>query len=165
MRMYQLVMMRALSYGQFKMSAIVELAKENGIKFEYYDPYPKKHIKDLNDCYIRAICKATGLEYDKVYYDLFDIAKRDLLQMNDNSVITSYLGRFNYKVTFPNNKVMLEFMIEHKEGRYLIATKKHIVAYIDGVFYDTNINSNVSSFVVLNDFLQSKIHKYYVFKD
>ena len=144
---------------------IKELEDKYDLKFEYYNPHPnKKCTRDLNDCYIRAFCKVLNFPYEKVYNDLYNIAKDGYLQMNDSFVINTYCTRYGIQYYYPASGLIFQFMQSHKKGIYMIQTKRHIVAYINGTLYDTKIDDKIGN-DSLEAFLNTKITKYYIIKD
>lgn len=115
-----------------------------GIKRCIFQPNPMGSVKGRNtgDCAIRAYCKLLDKEWDTVFEDLYKIALREKYVFNHVEVMREYASYYNYSLikiprTKANYQTVGEFMYTHKYGRYLVSTAKHIVAYIDGVMYDT----------------------------
>ena len=54
----------------------------------------------------------------------------------------SYLKRHGYKrkaipETFPDNYTVMDFCLDNPRGRFLLALDQHVVAVVDGNYYDT----------------------------
>lgn len=95
----------------------------------------------VGDCVIRAISKVMGVHWDTVY---IGIALKGL-EMKDmpssNEVWSAYLKEHGYKrYVIPNYcpdcYSIRDFAGEHPYGRYIVATGTHVVAVIDGDYYD-----------------------------
>lgn len=96
--------------------------------------------KRTGDCVIRAIGKALGLDWEKVYLDL---SVQGLMMSdwgNSNPVWDAYLRSKGYKRYVIPNKcpdcyTIRKFADEHKDGTYIVATGSHVVAVTDGGNY------------------------------
>ena len=96
----------------------------------------------VGDCVVRAIAKVE----DMGWYDAFiDICAQGM-EMSDmpdsNRVWMAYLKDIGYKLTLlpsacPECYTIIDFCKEHPKGRFLVATGSHIVAVVDGNYYDT----------------------------
>lgn len=105
----------------------------------YFNPNPVG--KQVGDCTVRAIAKATGQSWEEVYAGLalqgFQMA--DL--PNANSVWGAYLrdkgfSRFAIPNTCPDCYTVAEFAKEHPRGMYILALSNHVVCVSDGNYYD-----------------------------
>lgn len=108
--------------------------------FIYYNPNPVTNT--AGDCVIRAICKATGESWDKIYNDLC----REGFEQGDwgsnNTVWDGYLRKRGFeRFIIPNcNPVcytIADFAATHQKGTYILATGSHVVTVFDGDIYDT----------------------------
>ena len=106
-----------------------------------YNPNPNHNTK-ANDCTIRAYCAAENLEWD----DAYDIACRygkDLAFMpNDGKAVTKVVedefGYVKHKLLKEERGMTVnEFAIKHNKGTYLVMVASHLVAVIDGEYYDS----------------------------
>lgn len=96
----------------------------------------------VGDCVIRAISKVTEQEWEKTY---IDICLRGLMlhdMPSANHVWGDYLRSIGYKRgILPNNcpkcYTVRDFCEEHPNGRYVLAISGHVVASVDGDYYDT----------------------------
>ncbi len=105
----------------------------------YYNPNPLG--KRVGDCVIRAITKVTGIDWDKVYlgitmqgYELKDMP-------STNYVWARYLKDLGFRrhaipTICPDCYTIEDFCREHPEGSFLLATNSHLVAAVDGDWYD-----------------------------
>lgn len=105
----------------------------------YFNPNPAG--KQVGDCVVRAIAKASGQSWEEVYAGLalqgFQMA--DL--PNANSVWGSYLrdkgfSRFVIPNTCPDCYTVSEFAKEHPHGTYILALSNHVVCVGNGNYYD-----------------------------
>lgn len=110
------------------------------MRYEYYQPNPVSPHED--DCVIRAICKATGKDWDTVYMELCTEGMKRGTWGNVNHVWDSYLLNSGYKRyaipnTCPECYTVGQFAEEHPKGIYTLATGSHAVTIQDGVVYDS----------------------------
>lgn len=107
----------------------------------YYNPNPKKN--DTSDCVVRALCKATGKDWDTVYAELYDIGFELKVMPNDKDAWREYLKRNNFIEHKISNKKgtkrpkVQSFASSNKKGTFVLQVAKHIVTCEDGYFYDT----------------------------
>ena len=107
----------------------------------YYNPNPKK--LGTNDCVIRSICKATDKDWDVVYRELCEIGFELKVMPNADESWKEYLMRnhfIQHKVS--NRKGMKRptvssFAAQNKKGTYILRVANHLVACVDGYYYDT----------------------------
>lgn len=108
--------------------------------YRFYNPNPNNRF--VGDCTIRAICKLTEQDWDTVYagttFEGF-IAKD---MPSGNSVWGSYLDRLGYvrrglPDTCPFRYTVKDFCRDHPIGRFLLSLDQHVVAVVDGDYYDT----------------------------
>ena len=106
----------------------------------YRNPNPMG--KSVGDCVVRAISIAFNIPWKDVYIDLTDegFAKCDMPSSND--VWSSYLinNGFQRKIipdTCPDCYTIRDFCYDHPRGLYIVATGSHVVAVIDGDYYDS----------------------------
>lgn len=110
------------------------------ITFIKYNANPLN--KNAGDCVIRAISKATHKKWDDIYLALsakgFDLKDWG----NSNEVWDSYLRENGYyRRTIPNIcpscYTIKDFAKDHPNGTYIVATGTHVVAVVDGIYFDT----------------------------
>ena len=108
--------------------------------FEYYNPNPSRNL--VGDCVIRAVSKLTDKSWDDTYLGIAMQGFIDKDMPSSNAVWDSYLrnngyNRFTVPNTCPDCYTVLDFVADHPTGKYLLATGSHVIAIIDGVYFDT----------------------------
>ncbi len=98
--------------------------------------------KNVGDCTVRAIATATGESWERTYtwLSVFGMAMRDM--PNANSVWGAYLKMKGFRRHFipdqcPDCYTVENFCEDHPHGTYVLALSSHVVAVIDGKYYDT----------------------------
>lgn len=98
--------------------------------------------KNVGDCVIRAVSKATNQSWDETYsgiclqgYIMGDMPSA-------NHVWGAYLKRKGFKrYMIPDNLpevyTVADFTENHKTGTYILALSGHVVCVKDGVIYDS----------------------------
>ena len=108
-----------------------------------YVPYnPNPYHKRVDDCVIRGIAKVLGKDWNTVY---LGVAMQGFTSKNmpsSNAVWGEYLRRKGFRrYAIPNScpdcYTVADFTDEHPKGRYLLATGSHVIAVVDGDYYDT----------------------------
>ena len=105
--------------------------------YKYYNANPSG--KATGDCVIRAISAVTGLPWRTVHWDLAMLSNEMYQMMDDNVVWHEYLRRLGFdihQVEWPCSKIK-NFGGCFPRGKYILGTGKHVVAVIDGDYYDT----------------------------
>lgn len=96
----------------------------------------------MGDCVIRAIAKATNQSWEKTYIDI--VAKG--LSMHDmpsaNRVWDAYLRECGFmRAVIPDScpdcYTIRDFTHDNPRGIFILGTGTHVVAVIDGNYYDT----------------------------
>lgn len=96
----------------------------------------------VGDCTVRAIAKATGQSWERVYMGLCV----DGFSLGDmpsaNHVWGAYLRRNGFRRhalpdTFPDCCTVADFCRDHPHGVYVLAISGHVVCAVDGDWYDT----------------------------
>lgn len=109
-------------------------------KFIYYNPNPLN--KRTGDCVIRALTKLLDADWDTVFVDLFTKAFAMKDMMDHNIVWNDYLESLGYirrivPDTCPLCYSISDFCDDHPIGKYVVATDSHVVAIVDGNYYDS----------------------------
>lgn len=113
--------------------------------YVYYNPNPAG--KSVGDCTVRAITKLFDDTWSNVYADL-TMQGAFLYDMpNADAVWGEYLKvngftRHTLPNTCPHCYTINDFIRDHPIGTYLVATGTHVVAVMDGNFYDTSNSGN-----------------------
>lgn len=95
--------------------------------------------KATGDCVIRAISTVTGLPWRTVHWDLAQLSNERYQMMDDNVVWHEYLYDLGFDVKtigWPCARVK-DFCRCFPRGWYILGTGKHVIAVIDGDYYDT----------------------------
>lgn len=112
-------------------------------RWKEFNPNPKG--KRVDDCSIRAYCKANNLTWD----DAFDIAvkvakeEKDIINSSKvcHKIITEKLGwtlnEASKKVKPKERETVQEFCLKHNYGKFILHVKGHLVAVENGCFYDS----------------------------
>jgi len=110
------------------------------MSYIYFNPNPSE--LSVGDCVIRAISKITAQSWEKTYIEL-------MLQgymMSDlpsaNRVWNEYLLRLGFTRKFipdtcPNCYTVRQFCQDFPVGEYILATGAHVIAVINGNYYDS----------------------------
>ena len=107
--------------------------------FVYYNPNPSE--KFVGDCVIRGVSKLEGEEWEETYIGI-SIQGLFMHDMpSSNAVWGAYLrskgyNRYTIPNTCPNCYSVSNFSEDHKQGKFLLATGTHVVAVVDGDYYD-----------------------------
>ena len=103
--------------------------------------------KRVGDCVIRAISKIMDMPWDDVAIDLsmMMVLEKDIV--SSNSLWGKYLMlngfiRGNLPDTCPFCYTLEQFCRDFPKGRYVVATGSHVIAVIDGNYYDTFDSGN-----------------------
>lgn len=108
-------------------------------RYVFYNPNPRG-IK-VGDCVIRGLTKLLGFSWDKVYIDVM-LKGFEMKDMpTANNVWGSYLRslgymRFGISNTCPDCYTVRHFCEDNPNGAYLLATGEHVIAVINGKYYD-----------------------------
>lgn len=108
--------------------------------FVYFNPNPSRNL--VGDCVIRAISKLTEKPWDDIYLGVSMQGFTDKDMPSSNAVWDSYLRNHGYmKFVIPNTcpdcYTVAQFADEHPTGKYMLATGTHVIAIVDGDYYDT----------------------------
>ena len=112
-------------------------------EYKHYQPN-KNDIKDTTgDCVVRALTKVTGKDWLQVFDELVPIARRIQCMQNDKKCYQEYLKQQGFTYHGVSNKkgttrpTVSSFARKHKQGTFLARVAGHVVAVVDGHFYDT----------------------------
>lgn len=108
--------------------------------FIRYNPNPEH--KYVPDCTVRAISKLMDIDWDTTYMALTVQGFMDKSPFIDDKVWGQFLRKNGYRVMplpdlCPYCYTVREFANDHPHGRYLVKTHEHVIAIIDGDYYDT----------------------------
>lgn len=112
-------------------------------RWKYYQPNKKDLKDDYGDCVIRALTKVTGKEWLEVFEELLPYAREFQCMPNGKPCYGKYLEDTGFTYVGISNKkgtkrpTVQRFALDHKEGTYFLRVANHVVAVVDGYFYDT----------------------------
>lgn len=98
--------------------------------------------KRVGDCVIRALATVFHTTWDAVAVDLSMIQIQEHNMQNSDEVWGKYLAVNGFRRgvipdTCPHCYTLRDFCRDHPIGTYVVATGEHVVAVIDGNYYDT----------------------------
>ncbi len=108
--------------------------------YKFFNPNPSN--QRVGDCSVRAISKALNRDWEDVYLGLCS----EGLIYNDmpsaNYVWGMYLKKHGFTqeqlaTICPDCTTVRQFSKKHPKGRHILACQNHVVASIDGNYYDT----------------------------
>lgn len=108
--------------------------------YRHYNPHP--YGRNVGDCTVRAIAKATGRDWGETYLALCVQGYIDCDMPSANSVWGNYLRGLGYRRhivpdTCPNCYTVADFAQEHPKGTYIVALSGHVVCVEDGMIWDS----------------------------
>lgn len=108
--------------------------------FIYFNANPVLNI--VEDCVVRAISVLTNRPWEVVHDDICYKSGLMYDMPESNAVWGAYLKDLGYvrgelPDTCPICYTVLEFCKDHPKGKYLVATGSHVVAVVNGDYYDT----------------------------
>ena len=110
------------------------------MSYIYSNPNPGNKI--VGDCVIRGISRVLNKPWECIYDDIADLGREMYDMPSSNAVWSEYLyengfSRYIIPDTCPACYTVRLFCDDHKYGAYLLATGTHVIAVIDGNYYDT----------------------------
>ena len=112
-------------------------------RFKYYQPNDKDLKDRTGDCVIRALTKVMNKTWVEIYDELVPIGRRVQAFGNDQITYTTYLKENGFEYQGISNKkgskrpTIKEFANKNREGTYFCKAANHVVAVVDGIYYDT----------------------------
>lgn len=108
--------------------------------FIFYNPNPDGNL--VGDCVIRAIAKVTGQSWEDAFLGVVNAGYFLKDMPSSNYVWAAYLKRMGFEKkiipdTCPDCYTVRQFCEDHQYGTYLLGTGTHVVAVVDGDYYDT----------------------------
>lgn len=101
-----------------------------------YDANPSG--SPTGDCVIRAIATITRRPWRDVHWDLAILSNQRCKMMDDNVIWHEYLKNLGFRIYAIQDPYMRikDFCNTHPYGEYILGTGRHVVAVIDGNYYD-----------------------------
>jgi len=115
-------------------------------RYVYYQPNDKDLKDEVGDCQIRAFSKVLGLSWLEAF-DLTTPLCRELQTYTifgcDLKKTKEAMSKLGFEYTGISNKkgskrpTVDEFAKKHPIGKYILSVANHVVACVDGKYYDT----------------------------
>lgn len=110
------------------------------MSYVVYNPNPLG--LSVGDCVIRAISKITGLSWKQTYIELMVLGYAMGDMPSANRVWSQYLENIGYeKKLLPKNCSncyrVKDFCYNNPKGKFVVATGDHVVAVVNGDYYDS----------------------------
>lgn len=95
-----------------------------------------------DDCVIRAIATAMQTDWETIYDALAKEGRKRHDMMNANHVWIGWLKDNGFRMRTipdicPNCYTLRDFCVDHPDGTFIVGTGSHVVAVIDGDYYDS----------------------------
>lgn len=105
----------------------------------YANPNPCR--QEEPDCVVRAVCLATGQDWDDVHWDLCILSHYECTMPSVNWLWDLYLRKCGFEKFLlpdacPKCVTVREFAKRYPEGTYVIGTGSHAVCVRDWNWYD-----------------------------
>lgn len=105
-----------------------------------YNPNPKS--KKVGDCTIRALCAVLGQDWYETFIGLALTAMTLCDMPSADSVWGDYLREKGFKRNIvhadcPSCYTVKDFCDKFTKGKYVLALDRHVIAVVDGCYYDT----------------------------
>lgn len=106
----------------------------------FYNPNPDGNR--VGDCTVRALCRATGHDWDYVHSMLCAISNELCDMPSANHVWGAYLRQCGFRRYLVDDRgkdvyTVRDFCGDHPEGTYVLAMGSHVVCAVDGSYYDS----------------------------
>ena len=107
--------------------------------FVYVNPNPENNL--TVDCTVRALSIVLNTDWDTAYIELvvYGFMIKDMPSSNRTWSTMLYdhgFRRYIIPDTCPDCYTVRQFCLDYPTGTYLLATGTHVVAVIDGNYYD-----------------------------
>lgn len=106
--------------------------------YRFYNPNPEG--KRVGDCVIRALTKVLGGDWTSNYMDVCLQGGVDYDMPSSNAVWGHLLRRKGFLMHAlphcPDCYTVREFCRDNPRGEYILGTGSHVVAAVDGDYYD-----------------------------
>ena len=109
-------------------------------RWEFYNPNPAGNR--VGDCAVRAICKATGFDWETVFAGLMIQACTLSDMPSANYVWGAYLYKRGYRRKLIEQSeryiyTVNDFCTDHPTGTYILCIDGHVVTVQEGKYFDT----------------------------
>ena len=122
------------------------MAKRRNPYFVYYQPNEKDLKDEFGDCQVRALSKVLDCTWLEAFDMTIPICREEQTYTifgGSMSVKKSSLARLGFEYTGVSNKkgtkrpTVKSFAKLHETGRYILKVANHVVACVNGKYYDT----------------------------
>lgn len=108
--------------------------------WKYYNPNLEK--SNAGDCTIRALTIALGLTWQEAYWKLAEFGSKEWEMPSANTTWGEFLRTQGFDVkrlpdTCPLCYTIKDFCRDNPKGLFILGTGTHVVAVLDGDYYDT----------------------------
>lgn len=103
----------------------------------------KSQRKRAADCTVRALMKLLGVTWEEAYDELCKQGRRLKRMTNETECVYAALAGYGYvKRSISVGKgskrpTVASFAADHPKGHYLLNVANHVVACVDGHYYDS----------------------------
>ena len=106
-----------------------------------YNPNPAG--RNVGDCVIRAVSKIIGSDWEQAFINMAAEGLQLYDMPSSNGVLGSFLRSLGYRKNLipdlcPECYTIKDFCRDHPRGTFLVATGDHVVAIVDGNYYDSS---------------------------
>ena len=108
--------------------------------YSHFNPNPCG--KNVGDCTVRAIVKATGMEWGEIYLRLCIQGYLDGDMPSANACWSIGYRRYIVPDTCPDCYTVGQFAEDHPKGTYILALSGHVVCVQNGTIWDSWDSSN-----------------------
>ena len=103
--------------------------------WKYINPNPCG--KSTGDCTVRALSKVLNVSWKTAYRMICDKGEDMCLMPPNNAIFNAVLSDHGFISSVINDSTVKEFCRGHPKGVYVVGTGTHVVAIINGDYYDS----------------------------
>ena len=103
----------------------------------------KSQRKRAADCTVRALMKLLEITWVEAYDELCKQGRKQMRMPNEMPCVAAVVESYGYKkqsipvVKGSKRPTVAAFAAHYKQGRYLLNVANHVVACVDGHYYDS----------------------------